>query len=61
MAVTEAQIRHIEEHQQEFNELTNMGYHRDVRLYLTHEYGDDPNTYLYVCSDLGLEPIKEDG
>lgn len=57
--VTEAQLRHIEAHQAEFDETYGDGETRNVREYFLHEYAHEPDTYLYVCSDLGIEPLPD--
>lgn len=51
---TEAQIRHIELHQAEFDE--HQGGPANVREYF-HD-SSDPDIYFYLCSDLEIEPIK---
>lgn len=55
---TEAQLRHIEIHQTEFDETYGDGETRDVREYFLHEYAHVPDLYENVCSDLEIEPLR---
>lgn len=57
--MTPEQIKHIEEHQKEFDEFLvqevgQPGY-RTVQEY-SREYSSIEDLYYYLCNDLGIDP-----
>src|SRR5690242_17739612 len=54
--MTEAQIRHLEKYSAAFAHV--CGDDRTVREY-AEQYSYEPELYVNICSDLGIEPMPE--
>lgn len=58
MLTTDQQIKHIEDHQDWFDEYQNQP-GADVRAYFLRYGGAHPDLYWRLCYELGIDPIEE--